>query len=115
MFRVAQESLTNVHRHSGATSAKPSLTEDAYAIRLEVTDEGKGLPDGIRGMLERMRLLGGRLEVDSGGGGTTVRAILPASSGRRDPAADEMSPVSPTIELDPDWRSSAKSAIPSLL
>ena len=63
MLRVAQESLTNVHRHSGATSAKPSLTEDAYALRLEVTDEGKGLPDGIRGMLERMRLLGGRLEV----------------------------------------------------
>ena len=67
-----------------------------------------------RGMLERMRLLGGRLEVDSGGGGTTVRAILPASGGGRDPATDEMSPVSPTIEPDPDWRSSAKFGLETL-
>jgi signal transduction histidine kinase len=92
--------------HSGAPAATIRLTEDAYAIRLEVTDEGKGFPDGIldgssgtgaiagvgiRGMLERMRLLGGRLEDDSGGGGMTVRAILPASSVRRDPARDDRS------------------------
>jgi len=102
MFRVVQESLTNVHRHSGSTAATVRLAEDAYAIRLEVTDEGRGLPDGIlddstgtvaisgvgiRGMFERMRLLGGRLEIDSGAAGTTVRAILPASSPHRDPKA----------------------------
>ncbi len=97
LFRVVQESLTNVHRHSGSTVVRIRLTEDAYAITLEVADDGKGIPEGvleastgtvaisgvgIRGMLERMRRLGGRLEIDSGAEGTTIRAILPASSAR---------------------------------
>jgi len=100
LFRVAQESLVNIQRHSGSPVATIRVTEDAYAIRLEVRDEGRGLPDasssknpgakssmgsGIRGMIERMRLLGGHLEIDSAGGGTTVRAILPISAARRGP------------------------------
>jgi PAS domain S-box-containing protein len=101
LFRVVQESLSNVQRHSGGTSVAVRLTEDAYSIRLEVTDDGKGIPEGIldgaggtvaitgvgiRGMAERMRQLGGRLEIDSGDRGTTVRAILPASGARRSTA-----------------------------
>jgi PAS domain S-box-containing protein len=94
LFRVFQESLTNVHRHSGSPTAKVRLsTEDGMGI-LEVRDQGKGLPPGLleqsnqdwmgqlgvglRGMNERMRQLGGTLELVSTEKGTTVRASVPA-------------------------------------
>ena len=85
LFRVLQESLTNVHRHSGSPSALIRLEREDGSVRLEVCDEGRGLPSGkrrglgvgIAGMRERMRQLGGRLEVESSSCGTTIRAILP--------------------------------------
>jgi PAS domain S-box-containing protein len=94
MFRVLQECLTNVHRHSGSQTAQVRLSgRDGMAI-LEIRDQGKGVtrlasePEGadwlgmlgvgLRGMNERVRQLGGRLELTSTAEGTTVSAIVPA-------------------------------------
>jgi signal transduction histidine kinase len=92
LFRVLQESLTNIHRHSQSASAEISLSLRAQEIRLWVRDKGKGLaPDvlegfqnnssyvgvGLVGLRERLRELGGRLEVRSDSPGTSVLASLP--------------------------------------
>jgi signal transduction histidine kinase len=93
LFRIFQESLTNVHRHSGSSTAQVRLSmKDGMGV-LEITDQGKGLPAelreqfgqdwmgqlgvGLRGMNERMRQLGGVLELVSSDKGTTVRAMVP--------------------------------------
>lgn len=93
LFRVLQESLTNVHRHSGASAARVSLHRDTDRFELEVGDNGKGIsPErlrrfnaavgnagvGISGMRERVRELGGRLEIRSVQNGTTILVALPA-------------------------------------
>jgi signal transduction histidine kinase len=93
LFRVLQESLTNVQRHSGSATADIfiSLTDDA--VILQVADRGKGVPRaileqgsqdwmgslgvGLRGMSERLRQLGGALDVSSDESGTQVRATVP--------------------------------------
>lgn len=95
LFRVAQEALTNVYRHSGSRAAGVRLALNDGEITLEIRDRGKGLPAGIlengtsgpsrlgvgiRGMRERLQQLGGRLEIESGSGGTRVIAILPVRS-----------------------------------
>jgi PAS domain S-box-containing protein len=92
IFRVIQESLTNVRRHSGSRTAKVCLVMNDHEYELEVSDEGKGIrPEileafheargklgvGLRGMQHRMRELGGELEVLSAGKGTVVRATVP--------------------------------------
>jgi len=91
IFRMVQECLTNIHRHSGGSSAAISLHEEDHAILVEVQDGGKGISlekqlelssagrtgVGFRGMRERMRQLGGSLEIQSDDSGTTVRATLP--------------------------------------
>lgn len=92
LFRVLQESLGNVHRHSGSRVARVRVTCDARQVCLEVRDEGRGLPPGVTtaggairvasgvgllGMRERMRQLGGRIELETGLPGALVRAVLP--------------------------------------
>lgn len=91
LFRVLQESLTNVHRHSGAHSVKIDLHRNADQVTLTVKDDGRGLsPEamkrfkaglaggvGLAGMLERLAELDGRLEVESDKSGTTLRATVP--------------------------------------
>lgn len=95
LFRVIQESLTNVHRYSGSLKAYVRLKENADTVELQIGDFGKGMhPDmvdlqsgkrvrlgvGIQGMKERMRLLGGKLEIGSQPQqGTVVTATLPVS------------------------------------
>ncbi len=94
LFRILQESLENVRRHSGSPVAKVRLIRKEGKIVLEVEDHGHGAPPGIltnadqnvaglgvgvAGMRERLRQLGGRLEIESGSHGTTVRAIVPIS------------------------------------
>ncbi len=93
LFRVLQESLTNIHRHSGSKSAHVRLAlKDGLAV-LEIEDKGKGVPAqlleqsgrdwtgahgvGLRGMSERVRQLGGRLELISNQSGTRVTASVP--------------------------------------
>ena len=92
LFRVAQESLSNIQRHSGSSAATVRLLQDGDSVVLEVQDQGHGLPFevgedvklpvdmlgvGIAGMQERMQHLGGRLSLWSNPQGTTVRATLP--------------------------------------
>ncbi len=89
IFRVIQECLTNIHRHSGSATAKIRLARGEEGVRVEVIDEGAGIPVhrlregklvqgiGIMGIQERMRQLGGDLDVTSSGKGTTVVATLP--------------------------------------
>jgi signal transduction histidine kinase len=91
MFRVLQEGLTNVHRHSGSSTADVRLRIDGGLAILEISDHGKGIAGhleqsgndwpntlgvGLRGMNERIRQLGGRLELSSSSQGTTVTAIV---------------------------------------
>jgi len=92
LFRVIQESLSNIHRHSGAKSARILLAQTPQAVTLEIQDTGKGIPKemlsgssvrmnrvgvGILGMNERLSQLGGSLEISAGKNGTTVRAVIP--------------------------------------
>jgi signal transduction histidine kinase len=90
IFRAVQECLTNIHRHSGSADCSITIAHDEERVRVEVKDSGRGIPQdkqlnmrssggvGIRGLQERMRLLGGSLEISSSEKGTTVTAILPA-------------------------------------
>jgi PAS domain S-box-containing protein len=96
IFRVLQESLTNVHRHSGSATARVLVFMKDDTVRLEVRDKGKGIPRGIirqsqddsfaalgvglRGMNERVRQLGGKLELISTPAGTAVVATIPKES-----------------------------------
>jgi PAS domain S-box-containing protein len=91
LFRILQEGLTNVHRHSGSRSASVRLAQRDGKVRLEIIDRGKGIPAkkqldlnspgqlgvGFRGMRERVLQIGGNLEIHSGANGTTVVAIVP--------------------------------------
>ncbi len=91
LFRMVQECLTNIHRHSGGDVAAIQVREEDRGILVEVKDNGKGIPldkqleltssgktgVGFRGMRERLRQLGGTLEIRSQGTGTTVIATLP--------------------------------------
>jgi PAS domain S-box-containing protein len=86
IFRIVQECLTNIHRHSGSSSASIAITRASRNVILEIRDQGKGMPMpvragvGIQGMGERVRQLGGKLEIESGSGGTRVKAIFPANA-----------------------------------
>jgi signal transduction histidine kinase len=92
LFRILQEGLTNVHRHSAASAATVRLARDAGQFHLEVGDNGKGIPQerlrqisssvnttgvGIAGMRERVRELGGSIDIQSDETGTTIYALLP--------------------------------------
>lgn len=88
LFRVVQECLTNIHRHSGSPTAIIRLLVEGASIRIEIRDAGKGMATekafessqagvGLRGMQERLRLIGGTLNIGSDGQGTRVIAIAP--------------------------------------
>jgi signal transduction histidine kinase len=96
LFRVMQEALTNVHRHSGSSTANIAIRKTDGQIILEVKDRGCGIkPDvlaraketgdglgiGLTGMCERVRDLGGVLHIDSDSSGTAVTVTIPLTSG----------------------------------
>jgi signal transduction histidine kinase len=92
LFRVLQESLTNVHRHSGSKIARVTIGADAHQVWLEVRDRGKGIPQkegrpafrpgvGTSGMQERIKELAGTLEFSSDQTGTLVKAVIPLPAG----------------------------------
>jgi PAS domain S-box-containing protein len=105
LFRVLQESLTNVHRHSGSPRATVRLLTENRCVLLQVIDEGSStqsknwedrakdwmgaLGVGLRGMNERVRQLGGSLELSSVQGGTTVTATVPIPEPELDSAQGE--------------------------
>jgi PAS domain S-box-containing protein len=90
VFRIVQECLTNIHRHSGSTTAAILLRQESDNLIVRVQDRGKGIPRekqhelieaggggvGFAGMRERLRRLGGTLEIQSDGSGTAVSAIF---------------------------------------
>jgi two-component system sensor histidine kinase UhpB len=89
VYRVAQESLTNVARHAAATQVQLVLEAGANSIVLCVSDDGRGMPEaaatngygGLRGMRERALLVGGALAIKpSRAGGVEVRLEVPAKS-----------------------------------
>jgi PAS domain S-box-containing protein len=99
IFRIVQECLTNIHRHSGSPVAKVRISHSNNQVRVEIEDHGKGIPPikrqamdstgtpgvGISGMRERLRQLGGSLEIYSdgtsraGNNGTLIVALLPVA------------------------------------
>lgn len=99
IFRLVQECLTNVHRHSGSKTAAITIIRQKDKIYMKVRDDGKGISKqrlaeiqsqgvgvGIRGMRERVRQCGGELTVDSNALGMTVTAVFPVKTPR---AAEE--------------------------
>jgi PAS domain S-box-containing protein len=95
IFRIVQESLSNIHRHSNSQTAAISLLRVADTLILEIADQGTGIPNlttsvgvGIAGMRERVRLLGGETEIQSSSAGTTIRVLLGANERAGAPAAD---------------------------
>jgi signal transduction histidine kinase len=93
IFRVVHECLTNVLRHAGSPTAAIRVVQDKACVRVEIEDAGKGIPVekqialqssaqtgvGFRGMRERLRRLGGTLQIHSNDQGTRVTAILPVA------------------------------------
>ena len=103
LFRILQESLTNVARHANATHVSVRLAEEEGSLILEVRDNGKGIGEeqlsagtslGILGMRERVLLLGGTFSIaGTPGNGTVVRVLIPdsmqlAEQGKRDQGSD---------------------------
>lgn len=93
LFRVVQESLTNIQRHSGSPQAKIRIERRQGMIALEISDKGSGIPGnlrrqngklffglgvGIPSMHERVKLIGGQLDIESTSSGTTVKVTIPA-------------------------------------
>ena len=92
LFRILQESLSNIQRHSDSQTAKIHLRSDSKGVSLKIVDQGRGMDTaavehgngagtrlgvGILGMRERMIQLGGKLDIESTSSGTTVRATIP--------------------------------------
>lgn len=92
LFRIVQEALTNIHRHSRSKAAAIRLEIQGNVVVLEIRDEGRGIPKsvlkegnsspsklgvGIPGMRERTKQLGGRMEISSSSRGTLIRVALP--------------------------------------
>jgi signal transduction histidine kinase len=92
LFRVLQECLTNIHRHSGSSRAEVSVEKSRAEVILRIRDQGKGIPSnllerfrttgsqvgvGLAGMRERVREQGGQLDIRSTETGTTVTARIP--------------------------------------
>jgi PAS domain S-box-containing protein len=92
LFRVVQESLTNIQRHSGSLQAKIRIERNPGKITLEIGDKGSGISGskwrwngktplglgvGIPSMHERVALIAGQLDIESSSGGTTVRVTVP--------------------------------------
>lgn len=102
IFRVVQECLTNIHRHSGSPTCAVKLAQDEDRLRVEVRDSGRGIPKGkqltlpssggvgLRGMQERIRQLGGTLDIDSSENGTVITATLPVPHASRDSVREDV-------------------------
>ena len=84
VFRIVQESLSNIHRHSHSSTANILLIRQGSSLSLEIADQGRGIPPGkinagvgIAGIRERVRLLKGTVNISSGASGTIISISLP--------------------------------------
>jgi signal transduction histidine kinase len=93
LFRLVQECLTNVHRHSGSKSATINVAREGNSVSLEVQDQGRGIPPerladiqthasgvGIQGMRERVRQFHGEMSIESDETGTRIFVVLPVQT-----------------------------------
>ena len=117
VFRLVQECLTNIHRHSGSPTATIRIARIDGVVRVEVRDQGQGLTAekreqmvsggtvgvGIRGIRERVRQLGGTLEISSDGigAGTCIRVRLPAAEAARTQETSHVNLGTQTAEVRP--------------
>jgi signal transduction histidine kinase len=100
LFRILQESLTNIHRHSKSQKAEVALKPSSEKVILQIKDHGKGIPQellaafrkkgttfgvGLTGMRERVRELGGELDIQSSPTGTLISVTLPLRQPTREP------------------------------
>lgn len=98
VFRIAQEALTNIHRHSGSTKGTLRLELNGDSLKLLIRDEGQGIPAekledhqhdgarigvGIRGMRERVMQLGGNIQITAGNPGTSIAITIPLAAARK--------------------------------
>lgn len=98
LFRILQESLTNIYRHARAKKGSVRISRSPECVSLEIEDNGVGIPRdkltrfnrngtgmgvGLTGMRERIRDLGGKFELETGRGGTLVRVSVPTSKRRK--------------------------------
>ena len=103
IFRLVQECLINIHRHSGSATASIRLSQENGRIALAVQDEGRGMAPaelaqvcsggslgvGVRGMRERVKDFGGELEILSSERGTTIKTTIPFDAAQSSAAAAE--------------------------
>jgi signal transduction histidine kinase len=131
LFRVLQEGLTNIHRHSGSRSARVQMSEGNGEVTLLVQDFGKGIPEsvleqfrvtstgtgvGLAGMRERIAEMGGVLEIESGEKGTTLRVKVPiAETGSSSDLPRDENPQEPGEVLAPGKKKGGGSPLLSLL
>jgi signal transduction histidine kinase len=109
MFRLVQESMTNIHRHSESTTAEIRIARESGGVTIEVQDHGKGMSEedlrklreggsgigvGLRGMRERLRQFRGDLKIESNGSGTRVLVRIPAP---QDTVAEFAQPLQPAV------------------
>lgn len=105
IFRVVQEALTNIHRHSRSKTASIRLAQDSTAVAVEIEDRGRGINAeklvaihshgsgvGIRGMRERVRLARGEMKIESNGNGTKISVVFPVSESSFVGEAGELQP-----------------------
>jgi signal transduction histidine kinase len=105
LFRVLQESLTNIHRHSKSSKAEVALMSTPSEVVLRVQDYGSGIPQellrafrnkrtsfgvGLSGMRERVRELNGQLEIESNRTGTLVSVTLPIKQKQHEPVGSQV-------------------------
>jgi signal transduction histidine kinase len=97
IFRIVQASLTNIHLHSGSNRASVKIEHISEGLAVTISDHGRGIPDGVLdrssvdkgagvgivGMKERVKQLGGRLEIETSEQGTQVKAVIPSCHFRR--------------------------------
>jgi signal transduction histidine kinase len=110
LFRIVQESLTNIHRHSGSKTASIRIVRDDAALMLEVRDQGRGMPPerlseiqsrgsgvGIRGMRERTLQLSGTMSIESDGSGTRIHVVIPTPKTASREKTDSDEPVQTAV------------------
>ena len=117
LFRVLQESLSNILRHSGSSTAEIAAQRVQHAVTLEIMDHGKGIPAdalakfrrtragmgvGLAGMQERVQELGGNLDIRSERHNTVLRVTIPVpNEGERNGKSNSPSPLTQEIEPKP--------------
>jgi PAS domain S-box-containing protein len=110
IFRLVQEALTNIHRHSGSKTASIRIVRQANHITIEIRDQGKGMaPErvaeiqsgssgmGIRGMRERLRQYDGNLSIESGSSGTRLFVTIPIPKSVETEENDGMEPLQAAV------------------